>query len=411
MSRHQAFRSVQGTLDEHYYDDDDYEEEEELSAEDQAALRQGTAEVREALGVEADKVTTKQIEDALYHYYYDIDKSVTYLLTKFIAPPPPKSAKAVHKGKDSGKHLSFYLATVEPRHLSGSSAADTFTMPSRNCGHLPVLDHSRPRGYFISSTHNESSSLTYGQGHEFLHPYPPLEIPKFEPKRSTSAIFQDMPWGNVPQHRLTVFIEPDRPRGGLLGGSGAAPKLTRLQQLAAARKKKVGDKKPATSEDSVDTTRQEMQKLSVEERPKEKENQRPDTSGGFGKRQKLSETEAAGRMPLEGVVPQGGENESMSAKSSGRQHHSVGQNDGVLESTEEMPAPPAPAPELAPPSTFAQTLFGMASNEPNPTPTQHFALPYMAFCPSLADAFSQPSPDDVVLTAQAKGSITGKGQN
>lgn len=107
MSRHQAFRSVQSTLDEHYYEDDDYDEgEEELSAEDQAALRQGTEEVRAALGIEASKVTTQQIEEALYHYYYDVDKTVTYLLTKYIAPPAPKAAKATQKIKAPGKHLS-----------------------------------------------------------------------------------------------------------------------------------------------------------------------------------------------------------------------------------------------------------------------------------------------------------------
>lgn len=100
MSRHQEFRSVQSTLDEHYYDDDDYEEEEEeLSAEDQAAMRQGVADVKAALGVEASKVTTKQIEEALYYYYYDVEKTVHYLLTKFIAPAPPKAAKTTQKAK------------------------------------------------------------------------------------------------------------------------------------------------------------------------------------------------------------------------------------------------------------------------------------------------------------------------
>jgi elongation factor 1 alpha-like protein len=106
MSRHQAFRNVQSTVREHLYDDDNCsDEEDELSPEDKASLEQGTADVRAALGVEADKVTTTQIQDALWHYYYDVDKSVTYLLTKFIAPPPPKSTKSAPKGKPSGKHV------------------------------------------------------------------------------------------------------------------------------------------------------------------------------------------------------------------------------------------------------------------------------------------------------------------
>jgi elongation factor 1 alpha-like protein len=406
MSRHQEFRSVQSTLGEHYYDDDDYdEEEEELSAEDQAAMRQGVADVKAALGVEASKVTTKQIEEALYYYYYDVDKTVTYLMTKFIAPPPSKAAKPSQKAKPPGKHISCLLSKGAPRHLPGTSSADTVIMPSRNCGHLPVWN-TRLKTSGITG----SSSLTYGQGHESMHPYPSIENPHIgttssKPamtRSSISAIFDHMPWGNVPLHRLTVFIEPERPRGGLLGGSGAAPKLTRMQQLAAARKKKVADKKPFGSEDTVDTTRQGIQELSVEDhRPTEKENQVLDVSSGFGKRQKLSETQAAGRMPLEAVC-----------REANRQDSFTSQHNVMLQPAEQDPTPPDdPAPELAPPSVFAQTLFGVGSHEPAPVTTRQFALPYMAYCPSLTDAFSKPSPDDVVLTAQAKGSIAGKGKN
>jgi len=104
MSRHQAFRNVQSTVSEHLYDDDDYysdEGEEELSPEDKALMEQATIDVRTALGVEAEKVTTAQIQESLWHYYFDVDKTITYLLTKFIAPPPPKAAK---KAAQPGKH-------------------------------------------------------------------------------------------------------------------------------------------------------------------------------------------------------------------------------------------------------------------------------------------------------------------
>lgn len=71
------------------YDEDDYddyeEEEEELAepsmtAEDQARLRQGSVEVREALGA-GSPATTKEIEEALWYYYYDVEKTVAYLLS------------------------------------------------------------------------------------------------------------------------------------------------------------------------------------------------------------------------------------------------------------------------------------------------------------------------------------------
>lgn len=42
-------------------------------------MRQGTAKVREALGPDSPNITNKQIEEALWNYYYDVAKSVTYL--------------------------------------------------------------------------------------------------------------------------------------------------------------------------------------------------------------------------------------------------------------------------------------------------------------------------------------------
>ncbi len=61
------------------------------------------------------------------------------------------------------------------------------------------------------------------------------------------------------------------------------------------------------------------------------------------------------------------------------------------------------------PSSLAQTLFGSASERPSRPLTQTFPLPYLALAPScVEDAFAGPSPDDVVLAAQAKGSLAGK---
>ncbi|UKZ55171.1 hypothetical protein TrVGV298_008988 [Trichoderma virens] len=145
------------------YDDDDFvdqyddlEEEEELSPEDKIAMQNGTAEVRKALGTEAGKVTVAQIQEALWHYYYDIDKSVAYLTKTFIAPAPKPAPKKA-----------------------------------------------------------------------------PEEKPQISP-----TFFDDMPWLDIPRDRETVFIEPPLPRGGLMGGTGAAPKVSKLQALAALRKKR-----------------------------------------------------------------------------------------------------------------------------------------------------------------------------
>ncbi|KAF1349734.1 P-loop containing nucleoside triphosphate hydrolase protein [Delphinella strobiligena] len=71
-----------------YSDEDDYYGDEgatdrgneELSVEDKEQMRVGTINVREALGAEQQGFfTDAQIQEALWHYYYDVGKSVTYL--------------------------------------------------------------------------------------------------------------------------------------------------------------------------------------------------------------------------------------------------------------------------------------------------------------------------------------------
>ena len=57
----------------------------------------------------------------------------------------------------------------------------------------------------------------------------------------------------------------------------------------------------------------------------------------------------------------------------------------------------------ATPSAFARTLFGSAPSKA-PRPDEIFAMPYTSSPIYVAEAFAEPSPDDVVLAAQAKGS-------
>ena len=72
------------TDEDDYYDDvDDYGDEydggqEELSAEDKRQLQQGAVKVREALG-SGYQIPEKDIHDALWNYYYDVGKTVTWL--------------------------------------------------------------------------------------------------------------------------------------------------------------------------------------------------------------------------------------------------------------------------------------------------------------------------------------------
>jgi elongation factor 1 alpha-like protein len=71
-------------------------------------MEAGTAEIQRILGPQAPKVTTAQIQEALWHYYYDVDKSVAYLISKFVDPPAPKTAKSAPvKNKESGRSISI----------------------------------------------------------------------------------------------------------------------------------------------------------------------------------------------------------------------------------------------------------------------------------------------------------------
>lgn len=191
MSRHRIFQNYdyENELDDFdgEYEAEEEEEQNELSAEDKVQMAEGTAEVTALLGPSADKVTTQQIQDALWHYYYDIDKTVAYIIGKFVDPTPKPAAKPKAQTKPTeGMYTSPCLTFIDPTQPTGVSQAD------------------------LSSR---------------------------EPGRTMSTFFSDMPWLNIPEHRKTKFISPPRIRGGLLGGS-STPKMSKLQALAAARKRK-----------------------------------------------------------------------------------------------------------------------------------------------------------------------------
>jgi elongation factor 1 alpha-like protein len=78
MSKHRI-KAV--ALEEDYddYDEDDADQAEEgLTAEDKEQLAAGTVAVRAELGDDFP-ATDQEIQDSLWHYYYDITKTVTYL--------------------------------------------------------------------------------------------------------------------------------------------------------------------------------------------------------------------------------------------------------------------------------------------------------------------------------------------
>jgi len=371
MSRHQAVRNLdyQDELD----DFEGYSDEgaDELSPEDQALMASGIAAVSLALGDNIKKISKATVEESLWHYYFDADKTVAYLTSKFIDPP-----KKTHKA--NGKLLiSPFQSGKIPSSLRRRTEKACPRPVTRVCELVLSPPHPQP-------------SLTLRQGLEYTRELPPVSRNAVGSESSLSHYFRDMPWGNIPKDRETILIPPQRPRGGLLGGSGSAPKLSKLQQLAAARKKKAEEK---GTQDKLEQARTQMKDLSVNE-PSRKEN--PSLSGAFGKRLKTSESIAEGRNPITDIERTRSGTAQQPLVDIGNEQHP----------TEE--STPLPPPEQAKPSVFAQTLFGSASDKPKRKLLEFFSLPYMAIVPSSLDAFSSPSPDDVVIAAQAKGSLLGK---
>ncbi|KAF4991587.1 hypothetical protein FGRMN_7706 [Fusarium graminum] len=310
MSRHRIVHTFDTNDIVSEFDGDDYEEggEEELSPEDRQTMTEGTAEVRRALGTEADKVTKAQIEESLWHYYYDIDKSVTYLMKTFIAPAP----KPVKKAPEDHGRLSN--------------------------GYMPCMD------------------------------LPPVD-------KVPAWFFSDMPWLNVPRERQAVFIEPERPRGGLLGGGEGAPKMSKLQALAAARKKKTDEKK------ELEKAEKGLEILSVDD--SEKENHPP-----LSQKRHRTQTTPQVKSPLSDIE------HKITIDDNETQDVGSPTKSGLID--EDLPV----VVSEAAPSAFARTLFGSAPDKTH-TPDV-FAMPYTSSSSFLAQAFAEPSPDDVVLAAQAK---------
>ena len=78
---HRRVKDISYDQEDDYYDENDaYDEESQgLSAGDQEHMRTGTIAVRAGLGPDSDMTTDTEIQDALYYYYFDTDKSIAYL--------------------------------------------------------------------------------------------------------------------------------------------------------------------------------------------------------------------------------------------------------------------------------------------------------------------------------------------
>lgn len=218
-----------------------------------------------------------------------------------------------------------------------------------------------------------------------------------------ATFFADMPWLNIPEERRTVFVAPPQPRGGLLGGS-STPKLSKLQALAAARKRKAEEEAALVLlPKSAHSSREErpaniplpsgdQQIAKMQDFPRTKTRDAPVQQNEV-KKDKYGQEDA-----LEVL---GAKEETLSWSSRPR---SRPQTDGTFDET-----------QMARPSAFAQVLCSRSASAKFPAPspgpqTAHVAgtIPWAAFTTpeALREAFEQPSPDDIVLAAQAQSALT-----
>jgi len=216
---------------------------------------------------------------------------------------------------------------------------------------------------------------------------------------TAADFFRDTPWLNVPNERRgNIMVESLYPRGGLLGGSGEPAKPSKLAALAAARKKAQEDKKTASVDASgakePGTSVSLLEKLSI--RPKKEVASSKQSGPSDDLKRKLS-TSSSREAPARGISRLKPQEETVI--------------EAVVEPKTQLPEkqPVAAVPDLrAAPSTFARTMLGSTHNPPPVTEDSMISLPY----PRLAAAtdrnpFAGPSPDDVVLNAQTKGSKRG----
>ncbi|KAE8374657.1 P-loop containing nucleoside triphosphate hydrolase protein [Aspergillus bertholletiae] len=247
------------------------------------------------------------------------------------------------------------------------------------------------------------------------YPFTPDLALKEPPHFSAADFFRDSPWLNVPAHRKAdILIEPLYPRLGLLGGAPeSGGKVSKLAALAAARKKKEGDKAATTApaqnaETDKTTTPSAEQKgasLSLRERlagngklqkPEGAQSPRP-----LGKLSRLG-SHSPQKKPSPGPVKQNG----VAPVSPVKLQRDITAKPLVKEEEKEQPTVNI----RASPSTFASTLVGDAvrpkMTEPSPLfPTSMDLMEIYGQDLTEPFDFTGPSPDDVVFNAQssAKG--------
>ena len=233
------------------------------------------------------------------------------------------------------------------------------------------------------------------------------ESPTDEPsgrQKQAREFFQDVPWGQVPSHRLgTLSHVSNIPRIGLCGG---APKMSKLSQMRAKRQVQSESSDPAqSSQKNPSSVLNLLESLSLSE-------------------DSVSQTETSAVKAsslAESMTPK----QKLSFRSRKPDHEPAQKIEE--KPNEDCDMLPIAVPDAAPrwtPTPFAIVLCrnGESSNfhgsrkeditletspvlDPEPL---RFQVPYLSSESfRKANPFSRPSPDDIVLAAQSKGALKG----
>ncbi|KAF2741859.1 hypothetical protein M011DRAFT_315976 [Sporormia fimetaria CBS 119925] len=378
--------------DDDVYDDDYYEEEGDtgMTDDDREQLRLGTIQVKEALGTDVP-VSDSQIHEALWHYYFDVGKSVSYLKNKF-APTKAAPAAEAKKPKPVSRFDQAASATTIPDSKGSSGTSDLF---SPLCGHVRVGLHrtyphsSLGRAHMVTTPTMKAAAKGCAESLTSLYPLPIILGTEPEPLRN---FFWDTPWGNVPPERLgNMHAVPLYPPGRLLGGSA---KPSKLAALAAARKKKQEEAGHRTrNQDGKDGTEAAvamLDKLTVKSKDK------PGSSALVNPSESRVGKSKPGRLQYR------------------RQQSSPQPETPEPETTEPIEEDPKPVIQVpnirTAPSSFGTILCDVPRSVTTDLPTISLTLP-VPYVGSEYDSpengFAGPSPDDIVLRAQGSRAVQG----
>jgi elongation factor 1 alpha-like protein len=161
--------------------------------------------------------------------------------------------------------------------------------------------------------------------------------------------------------------------------------MSKLQALAAARKKKAQEQKGSTSE-----VEKPMANLSLSS----SDEQKPSSAA------ERTPESADSSTPKQRGFPLRKRKDSNPHEKISKQQPSS--RDVVVPESSNLDASPV---YQAPPSAFASTMFQTAEPRPAPPLDNKFTMPYISNPIAMpANPFAGPSPDDVVIAAQSKGS-------